>query len=344
MYIRALKRQFLRIHPKWGVVIGFLLVAITLSLLIHAPFQFPSATSLLFIGFTYLLPFVFIGIWILLPLPFLIYRGELKDAIRRVFWQINDAFCFGVILILHFHIKLWAPLINPASYDPVYEAIDRNCFSWIDPLISWRSQWQFDWLNNLYFNAFALMFVCSFIVHNFQSRSQFRRVFLASILVQVIGAVCYLIAPAVGPFIYHQGANAHVTLAQHNLLMIHQALLAGGTNWLQLHTSEDVGAGLAAMPSLHIAASFVFLYYAQKYCRWLTWLYWPCFLWIIFEAMASRWHYGIDLIAGLALAYGSICLAHKWLDAHEAALAPEQEPMPVEELAPALTENLEKQD
>ncbi|HEY0257991.1 MAG TPA: phosphatase PAP2 family protein [Candidatus Methylacidiphilales bacterium] len=334
MTLPALKRQLLRIYPKWGVAISLLLIAVTLSLLIHAPFQVPSLGSLLFIGFTYLLPFFIVSIWILLPLPFLIYRGKFKDVAIQTLGQISDALCFGIILILHFHIKLWAPLINPASYDRVYEAIDRACFFWMDPLISWRSQWQFDWLNHLYFNAFMFMFACSFIVHNLHSRSEFRRVFLASILVQAFGAVCYLIAPALGPFIYHQGANTHVTSTQHHLLDIHQALLAGGTNWLQLHTSEDVGAGLAAMPSLHLAASFVFLYYAQKYCRWLTWFYWPCFLWIVFEAMASRWHYGIDLIAGLALAYGSICLAHRWLEAHEAVFSSGPEQAPVEELAP----------
>lgn len=293
-----------------------------LGLAIHAPFKFPSEGALLFIGWTYLLPFVLISIWILLPLPFLIYRGELKKTVHQVIQQISYALCLAIILMLHFHIKLWAPLINPASYDPVYEAIDQACFFWMDPLISWRGQFHHRWLDNLYFNVFMFMFFCSFIVHNLNSQSEFRRVFLASILVQALGAVSYLIAPAVGPFIYHQGANNHVTQVQHAMLITHQALLAGGAHWLEDHTGKYIAAGLAAMPSLHLAAAFVFLWYARKYRRWLAWFYWPCFLWIIFEAMASRWHYGIDLIAGLGLAYGSIFLSNGWMKAHETASEP----------------------
>lgn len=338
------KRLLLRLEPKWVVVFGLFLAALTFSLIIHAPFRLPSVGAFLFIGMTYLLPFILISIWILLPLPFLIYRGELRSVAIRVLQQISDTVCFALILILHFHIKLWAPLINPASYDHAYEVIDRTCFFWVDPLISWRSQWQIGWLSHFYFYAFMFMFVCSFIVHNLHSRKEFRQVFLASILVQAFGAVCYLIAPALGPFIYHQGANDRVTLVQHNLLGIHQDLVAGGVAWLQNNTGQNLAAGLAAMPSLHLAASFVFLYYARKYCSWLAWLYWPCFLWIVFEAMASRWHYGIDLVAGYLLAYGSILLASKWLEAHEAVMASAAKTRLVKESGPVAMGDVDKPD
>jgi membrane-associated phospholipid phosphatase len=321
--VHRLKQPFLRLSPEWVVAAGLALVAIALSFVIHAPIRFPSEGALLFIGSTYLFPFVLVSIWILLPLPFLNFRREYKRALGIILRQVNYTLCLGVILIFHFHIKLWAPLINPASYDHIYNVIDQKCFFWMDPLISWRGQFHYDWLDNLYFYVFVFMFFCSFIVHSLKSNNEFRRVFLASALVQAIGAVSYLIAPALGPFIYHHGVNDHVTDAQQAMFKTHQALLAGGVHWLKGNTGKYLAAGLAAMPSLHLAASFVFLWYALKYCRWLAWFYWPCVLWIIFEAMASRWHYGIDLVAGIILAYGSIFLANRWMDAHEAATAPE---------------------
>jgi len=321
--VHRLKQSILRVAPEWVVAAGLALIAIALSFVIHAPFRFPSEGAFLFIGFTYLIPFVLVSIWILLPLPFLNFRREFKRALRVILRQINYTLCFGIILVFHFHIKLWAPLINPASYDHLYEAIDQKFFFWMNPLIFWRGQFHYNWLENLYFEVFLCMFLCSFIVHSLKSTNEFRRVFLASVLVQATGAVAYLIAPALGPFIYHHGVNDHVTQAQQQMLATHQALVAGGLPWLKKNTGKYLVAGLAAMPSLHLAASFVFLWYALKYCRWLSWFYWPGILWIIFEAMASRWHYGIDLVAGLILAYGCILGADRWMDAHEAATAPE---------------------
>lgn len=317
-----MKRLILRLSPEWSVVGVLLVIALVLSEIINAPIRLPSAIALLFIGLTYLLPFIFIGIWILLPLPFLIYRGEFKAAVRLAFEQAGCAVCLCAVMLLQFHIKLWAPLINPQSYDHFYEAIDRTCFFWLNPLFAWRGQLHNDVVDHLYFNLFMVMFVLSFIVHYLRGGGEFRRVFLASILVQAFGGISYLVAPALGPFIYHDGVNAHVTSVQMHLLSIHQDLVAGGTTWLREHTSENLAAGLAAMPSLHVASSFVFLYYAQRYCTWLACVYWPIFVWIVFEAMASRWHYGIDLLIGLALSCGCILLANRWMDAHEAAREP----------------------
>lgn len=317
-----MKYLFLRFFPEGVVVTVLAVVALTLSQIIQAPFRFPSPVALLFIGLTYLVPFIFISIWILLPLPFLIYRGELKGAVERVVRQAGYALCLATVMLLQFHIKLWAPLINPRNYDHLYEVIDRHFFFWLDPLIAWRGQLHNAWVDHFYFNLFMLMFICSFIVHYIRGKAEFRRVFLASILVQAFGGIGYLVAPALGPFIYRNGVNAHITSVQHLLLHVHQALLAGGTRWLQDHTSESIAGGLGAMPSLHVAVSFVFLYYAQKSRSWLAWIYWPIFLWIVFEAMASRWHYGIDLVVGFGLSCGCIALANAWLQAHEAIRVP----------------------
>ncbi len=313
-----MKRLFLRLPPGWVVAAILAVIAVSLGLVIHAPFRLPSPAALVIIGFEYLIPFVVIAVWILLPLPFLIIRGEFAGAALRAIGQAGYAFCLGVVMLLAFHIKLWVPLINPRTYDALYEAIDRDCFSWLNPLFAWRGQLHSDLVDHLYFNLFVLLFVCSFIVHYFRTEIEFRRVFLASILVQALGGISYLIAPALGPFIFHPGFNAHVTSVEHELLTIHQALVAGGPAWLQDNTSLQLAAGLGAMPSLHVAAAYVFLYYAQKYCKWLACLYWPIFIWIVFEAMASRWHYGIDLLMGYFLGYGCVFLADRWIDAQEA--------------------------
>lgn len=329
-----MKRLFLRMAPEWWVVIILAIVTFTMSQIIHAPFQFPTFNTFLFMGLFYLSPFILIGVWISLPFPFLIYRGKFKKAALRTLQQMNYVVCLCIVLLLAFHIKLWAPLLNPLTYDPLYEAIDRHFFFWVDPLISWRSHLHSDWFDRLYFNLVTTMFICSFIVHYLRGHAEFRRVFLASILLQAVGGISYVIAPALGPFLYHAGANAYSASLEDIFMSVHRAIVAGGIGWLQDNTSVYLVSGLGAMPSLHIAIAFVFLYYARKYCKWLAWFYWPSFIWIAFEAMATRWHYGIDLIVGVILSYGCVLLADLWASAHEAAL--ELKPELMAELAPII--------
>jgi len=267
----------------------------------------------------FLLPVLAVSLWLLLPLlsnP----GGDHSHLARKLLEQAGYALCLGIVLYFHFQIKLWIPLIRSASYDAIYEAIDRVCFSWLNPLIAWRATWpQTAWINQLYFDAFFLMFMFSFLIHNGRGKSEFRRVFLAVLLMFALGANLYLIVPALGPFLYHPSANAWIGSVQHYLYAVRQSELAGGTAWLRVNSGSNLTCGLAAMPSLHAAASFILLFFAWRYVRRLVWIYAPLFLWICFEAMASRWHYGIDLVAGIALAYGCAVTSERWMRAHEEA-------------------------
>ena len=59
---------------------------------------------------------------------------------------------------------------------------------------------------------------------------------------------------------------------------------------------------LGAMPSLHSASTFLFTAYMWKYDRRLFVLYLPILILILIMAIGTRWHYAIDLPAGIALA------------------------------------------
>ncbi|NKB15827.1 MAG: hypothetical protein HC774_01165 [Sphingomonadales bacterium] len=120
-------------------------------------------------------------------------------------------------------------------------------------------------------------------------------------LVHVLGALSYLVMPAVGPFLYEQGVNTLETARQVHMYNGYQALIAGGRPWIASEGDQFMFAAVAAMPSLHVASSAVFVYYAWHHTRWLGVLYLPLFVFIIFEAVATRWHYWIDVVAGLAL-------------------------------------------
>lgn len=118
--------------------------------------------------------------------------------------------------------------------------------------------------------------------------------------------------PALGPFIYERGANPAVSEIQAEMLAIYHQIATGGPAWVAANGSSVLATGLGAMPSLHAGGSFLFLWFAWRYERPLLVLYVPLFTFICVEAIASRWHYLIDLPMGILLARGCIALAFRF--------------------------------
>ena len=65
------------------------------------------------------------------------------------------------------------------------------------------------------------------------------------------------------------------------------------------------------MPSLHAGGSYLFVVFAWRHCRWIAPLPIAMFSFICIAAIASRWHYLIDLPAGMLLAWGCAMLGEK---------------------------------
>jgi PAP2 superfamily len=167
-------------------------------------------------------------------------------------------------------------------------------------------------IDRLYLFAFLAMFGCSLIIHSSRSFPVFRKAVLTAMMVHVLGGLSYLIAPSLGPFIYEPGVNALEAKRQAFMLGAHEAAVQGGADWFRAHGSEFLATGLAAMPSLHVASSAVFVYFAWAYERWLCWLYLPLFGFIMIEAVATRWHYVLDIVAGLGLTAIAVILVEQF--------------------------------
>lgn len=325
-----IRRRFLALAPEWIVVASLLAVTLALRMTLRTPLEWSSVGPLLSNIFKVAELYVAVAVWLWLVLRAGLRLESPSVLLRSLAQHAGDGICFGTAVFLCLYLKLFVPLIRVKTYDRLYEVIDRRFFSWMDPLIAWRARaLQFNWIDGLYLFVFFGMFCVSFIIHSLRGRAEFRRVFLASLLVQATGGVLYLVAPALRPFLFHPSANALTVETQRSFCLVRQKeLAAGGALWFSAHAGQFILCGLGAMPSLHAAASFVFLRYAWRHVRQLAFVYVPIFSWILFEAMATRWHYGIDLIVGIALAGGCIALANRWVEAHERVCKqrPEQNP------------------
>jgi hypothetical protein len=277
------------------VALAFMLVAAILASSFDLSFAFPSERALEFTGMSYAVPlslFCLLGICLIL----------MKKAVLLAYY-LTTGLAYGIILVTHFNVKLWMSFVNPASWDSFYWETDQFLRPLVDASFAVHNaiDRNLAFGEHLYLFAFLAMFAGSIIVHSMQSFLTFRKVILSAMLVHVLGGLSYLVVPAVGPFLYQPGVNSLETARQGHMYAGYLAMMNEGRTWLPREGSQFMFAAVAAMPSLHVASSAVFVYYAWHHARWLGVMYLPLFVFIIFEAVATRWHYWIDVVAGLTL-------------------------------------------
>lgn len=270
------------------------------------PFSTPSPNGAAFVGLHYLYPLLGVFVWF--------GFAALGQRQKIPFTFLVALPCYSLVLIVHFNLKLWAHHINSHSYDLVYWKFDTFfrpvidfCFILrrsLDPIIPLGS--------NFYLIGFMAMFYISFCYHSVVTRDKFRELFLAALIFQGLGGLAYLIFPAFGPFIYEAGVEPLSTHAQQAMLQVHLQSMAGGAAWISAHGPTQFTLGLAAMPSLHSGGAFLFFLFAWRNGRVLVPLYSLILAFILINAVASRWHYLIDLPAGIALGWISLWLGQKF--------------------------------
>lgn len=214
-----------------------------------------------------------------------------------------------ITVFLHFNFKTWVPLVNSNLYDPLYMSIDKALAGWViwsQNVVSFipaPSYW--------YHKVFVIMFCLSFTIHlAFDSMQNFRKVVIGVCFILLFGGILYWLFPAVGPFIYQGTAIPGFANIQQNMYKL----------YLVIYNSHNVPAGyfispLAAMPSLHVAHSFFLTFMAMRSVKLLGSLYVLLFSFICITAVASRWHYIIDLPFGLILSFMAIWVVD-WLFIH----------------------------
>jgi hypothetical protein len=75
--------------------------------------------------------------------------------------------CYAIVLIAHFNIKLWAPHINPATFDDAYWATDQALRPLVDSCMALRHALEptIPYTTNLYMGGFIALFYASFCYH-----------------------------------------------------------------------------------------------------------------------------------------------------------------------------------
>lgn len=296
-----------RIHIPVEVAFtgAMILLMCALSACYGLPIRFPSGQGAALIGIQLSLPLAGVGMWLVCAV--------MANRSTSPWRPLLALLCYAAICIVHFNLKLWVPFIRTTSYDPLFWRIDEMARPVVDLCMALRIAMRplLHYWKGIYLWSFMVMFYLSFGYHAIRTPDAFRKLFLAVIFLQGLGAIGYLLLPAVGPFVYEAGTSATITTAQHDMLALRQMSVAAGPQWLSDNAAPNMFAGLGAMPSLHAGFSYLFLWFAWRHGRPLLPTYILIFAYILVTAIASRWHYLIDLPVGIALARAAIAMAYR---------------------------------
>jgi membrane-associated phospholipid phosphatase len=229
--------------------------------------------------------------------------SRLREFVRP-YWEIlRDWFPFLVILLMYY--SLWGEatlLMVTTDRDAELIAWDERLFGVqasvaIQPIISPPLT---AWMELAYtFHIVNIPIVACFIYLR-RSRRRFREMMAGVLVVSFFGLLGYLLVPAIGP-VYTLRDQYTVPLSQ-PLAIVNR----------QIEFMDFARIKRDVFPSLHVGISFLVWLYAFRNSRRLFWILSPFILSLWVSTVYLRYHYLVDVVAGLVLAPPCFLLAN-WL-------------------------------
>ncbi len=183
-------------------------------------------------------------------------------------------------------------------------AIDKSIFfghdphAWMESIISAPLS---EWLAAAYISYTFLFPICLGGLYAKRDLKPFRELSFSFTFALAVGYVLYTLVPAQGPVFTQHHATS---LDFYYMGVVKDELL------------DPKRIPRDCFPSLHTCISFVFLWYAFKHVRWLGYALLPVVFSIPFACVYLRYHYVIDVIAGLVL-FGLTVALEQRIFAHE---------------------------
>lgn len=323
--------QFYSLPNHLGIAISivavFSVVALALAAVYGAPLSLPRERVSAALGFSAVLPVaIAIGLYVVLRFFKAALGKQNAEALplpKAIAVDLTLMVLFLIATYFHFSLKTWTHVINPNLYDAFYYEVDQSLQPVLDVFYWIRSSFftLVPGVDALYQGAFLLLFIGGFCSLAITREAVYPRFCIAVLLTMSLGALSYLIAPALGPFIFEDGLNQQATEAQAGMLWAHEQVKLGGMAWIKKAGPSFFTGALAAMPSLHIAHAVVMTTFMVRTRSPLIGIFFLICFWVTIESVASRWHYLIDLPAGLLLAVFIVWFTDYLCDKAEEAAA-----------------------
>lgn len=231
--------------------------------------------------------------------------SPLADEMRSSFWVLRDLFNLFMCVTMYSSL---ARILNlfPLKDDWLIKA-DLWLFGThpallLEPLIH-------PWLTRASVIAYLSLFAyLPILTWDFLRRDQRRamREFMAALgLAMFFGYLGYVAVPAIGPA-YTLAEQFKTKLWANQYMNLTQGALQAAIDANRIDRD--------CFPSMHTCLAVLALIFAWRHARGWFWVFLPFVLGLIFSTVYLRYHYVVDLFAGLALAWATAVAGPRLLD------------------------------
>jgi membrane-associated phospholipid phosphatase len=229
----------------------------------------------------------------------LVFWGERSPTPWR--WRVRLASYFVVMGAAFYAMRAAVPLLGNPRLDGLLLQWDRYVLG-ETPAVAWEG-WLYPWLENVAMAGYLFFFYYLLAGpghYCFRDIPLFRKCIVGLFTIYGIAFMGYTLFPAGGP---------HLSMTFHTALR---------GPWLLDSTLNAVNRGsntVDVFPSVHVAASlYLLLFDWQHWRRRFWWALVPCtVLW--WSTLYLRFHYFVDLLAGVAVALIGVWTAKKYAQA-----------------------------
>ncbi|WP_054944159.1 phosphatase PAP2 family protein [Novosphingobium sp. KN65.2] len=195
--------------------------------------------------------------------------------------------------------KSMIPYVTDMWADPMLASIDRSIF-FVDP---WRITHAIfgdaPFIDYAYIVWAPIKMSTLMLIFLLPSSPVRSRCILAYFITVSAGCAVQYLLPSGGPIFYERlGHGADFT----DLPFPHFARIASDYLWASYRGTGAVGAGISAMPSMHVAATLWIALSTFALDRRIGILAFGYFIIIVVGSVHTGWHYGVDAIGGSLLA------------------------------------------
>lgn len=213
---------------------------------------------------------------------------------------------FLAVFVSYFQLRDILPAVSSRAYDATIFAFDERVFG-VEPSLAWDrfvNPQTTEWFAFFYFGYFFFLALHILpMMFNAQDERRLAHFSLGIFSVFCASHLLYMVVPGWGPYRFLEARFEHQ--------------LEGGLFWgLVKTTVEAGGAQKDIFPSLHTGAPTFFALFSFRYRQKFPFKYtWPLMAFaatqIVGATMFLRWHYLIDIFAGLTVATTSLLVSER---------------------------------
>jgi membrane-associated phospholipid phosphatase len=289
-------RLTVRVRLEDAVALAFFFFYLTLALFFQEMRRRPSSPMnvLIVVPGIFLLLIKELVHYFVADKPMHLESTEGLGEFIRPYWVIlRDWLPFLMVLLMYF--TLW----GDATHLVITHDRDLDLIAWDQRLFGFQASVALQkivsppltaWMEFSYFFHLPNIPIVACFLYIWRPRERFREMMCGVLTVTALGLIGYLLVPGIGPM-YTLRDQFTVPLSQPFTVLTQQAEFVDFAR-----VQRDV------FPSLHVGISFVVWLYAYRNSKPLFWILSPFILSLWVSTVYLRYHYLVDVVAGLILA------------------------------------------